>query len=332
MANVSVIIPFYQKKEGILKAAVMSALNQQTDASMQIIVVDDGSPISARKELQGVFSSHPGVIVIVEKKNGGAGAARNTGLDHVKPETDYVAFLDSDDIWMERHVDRALWALNQGYDFYFSDFYQLGQNVTAFSRARRILLEDHPRIHPSDPIHEFSGKMVDQILTGNILGTSVIVYNFRQFPSLRYPEDFRHTGEEYIFWINLASKSKRIAFSSEPECRYGPGVNIFADSGWGTDKYLTITHDLIKYKKYLLQNLDLTRSQKHSLRLALKTDRTNYGKGLLHNLIHNGGLKLGVLLKQCALDPQTFVTLAMIPGLAIYEKLFKVRTLKNAKT
>src|SRR6202040_2082222 len=129
----------------------------------------------------------------------------------------------------------------------------LGQDVTAFIRGGRMRIEDHPRIHPSEPIYSFSGNMVDQILTGNILGTSVIVYNFRKFPDLRYPEDFRHTGEEYIFWIHLASRSGSIAFSSDPACRYGQGVNTFADSGWGTDKYLTVLHDLIKYKKYLLK-------------------------------------------------------------------------------
>jgi succinoglycan biosynthesis protein ExoW len=321
VTKVSVVIPFYQKTEGILRAAVMSALHQKTDASMQIIVVDDESPISARKELQDLCSRYPDAIVIVEKKNAGVGAARNTGLDHVSPESDYVAFLDSDDVWTDLHIKRALWALDEGYDFYFSDFYQLRQDVTAFSRARRIRLEDHPRIHDGEPIHEYTGSMVDQILSGNILGTSVIVYNFKKFPAVRYPEEFRHAGEDYVFWIRLASASKKIAFSSDAECRYGPGVNIFADSGWGTDKYLSIVYDLMKYRKYLMRNLALTPSQRRALKLALKTDRFNYGKGFLHNLRCNGKITLNVFWKQLILDPQTFLAMALVPGAAIYGKL-----------
>jgi succinoglycan biosynthesis protein ExoW len=317
MTKVSVVIPYYQRKEGILRAAVLSALRQKTCASVQIIVVDDESPITARRELQDVRPDQPDALVIVEKKNGGAGAARNFGLDHVSADTDYVAFLDSDDVWSESHVERAIWALDNGYDFYFSDFYQLGQDVTAFIRGGRIRVEDHPRIHSSEPIYSFSSNMVDQILTGNILGTSVIVYNFKKFPDLRYPEDFRNAGEDYVFWIQLASRSRKIAFSSEPACRYGPGVNLFSDSGWGTDKYLTIQHDLIKYKKYLLKVVPLTRAQRNVVSMTLRNHRMDYGRGLVHNLIHNRKVSPSVLWNQIKLDPQTFLTLPLIPALLI---------------
>lgn len=321
MTKVNVIIPFYQEKAGILKAAVLSALNQKTRVSVHIIVVDDESPVSAREELQDVHPKEQFTISIVEKKNGGAGAARNAGLESVDSDTDYVAFLDSDDIWSDSHLERAVWALSNGYDFYFSDFYQLNQEVTAFARAGRIRIEEHRRIHDSEPIFEYSGNMINQIIAGNIIGTSTVVFNFSKYPSHRFLTHLRHAGEDYIFWLQLASNIKKIAFSSESECRYGSGVNLYADSGWGTDKYLKIVHDDIKYRKYLLARFPLTPDQKRSISGRISKLRVDYCRGLVHNLLRNRRLPGARILDHLKVDPATFATLLWLPGSKLYEKL-----------
>ena len=238
--KVSVVIPFFQRQPGLLRKAVISALGQKGDYRMEIVIVDDESPIPARTELADLLPQHSDKFIIVEQKNAGCFPAGNTGLNHVSSDSDYIAFLDSDDEWFEGHLEHAVWALDQGYDLYFSDFYQLNQTVTAFNRAKRIDVEKHPRIHSSKPIHEYRGDMVDQIIRGSILGTSTIVYNRKTFAETRYLENYKHTGPEYIFWIQLALRSKKIAFSSAPECQYGGGVNIFSESGWGTDKFLSV--------------------------------------------------------------------------------------------
>jgi succinoglycan biosynthesis protein ExoW len=321
MSKVSVVIPYFQRREGILRNTVLSALRQKTDATVRVLVVDDQSPVPARTELSEILASYPQSVRIVEQKNAGAGAARNTGLDNVDPDTDYVAFLDSDDEWTTSHISRAVWALQNGYDFYFSDFYQLAQTVTAFNRAGRIRISEHRQIHPTEPIHEYAGDMVDQILTGNILGTSTIVYNFRKFPTIRYPIDYRHTGEEYIFWLRLASSTKRIAFSSAADCRYGAGVNIYSESGWGTDKYLSLVHDDIKYRKYLLGNMGLNPAQQDGIRKRIRRLRIDYAKGLFHNLINNGKVDASMVRKHLLFDPMTLFTMAFAPGVIVYEKL-----------
>lgn len=120
-SQVAVIIPFYQKAQGILTKAIASALNQVDFGNITIIVVDDASPVSARSELADVMTAHPGKIRILEQPNAGPAAARNKGLDNVPQGTQYVAFLDSDDEWIDTHLANATAALGSGYDFYFSD-------------------------------------------------------------------------------------------------------------------------------------------------------------------------------------------------------------------
>jgi succinoglycan biosynthesis protein ExoW len=305
-SKIAVVIPFYQRQTGVLPRAVASVFEQRGDFRPLVIIVDDESPLPARTELVEHLQVYGEQILLVQQKNGGAAAARNTGLNHVPPDIPFVAFLDSDDEWMESHLSRAIWALEYGSDFYFSDFYQLNQTVTAFARAGRINVREHPSIHPSEPIHEYRSDMFDQILRGNILGTSTVVYNYQKFPDLRYPLGYRHTGEEYIFWLHLAQRSRRISFSSEPECRYGAGVNIFADSGWGTDKYLTIEQDQMKWRNYVLNAFPVSSGQISVIKNRIQESRANFATGLVHNLIHNWRVKWQILVDQINIDPLTF--------------------------
>jgi glycosyltransferase involved in cell wall biosynthesis len=86
---VSIIIPFY-RQEAYLGATVESA-KRQTHRRIEIIVVDDGSPVSASSVL-GVQDG----VAIVRTENSGSAAARNRGFAESSGE--FLVFLDSDDV------------------------------------------------------------------------------------------------------------------------------------------------------------------------------------------------------------------------------------------
>lgn len=88
----SVIIPNYNGAL-YLKEAVNSVLEQDY-VNKEVIVVDDGSTDNS-VELLKEFGSK---IILIESKNNGASTARNIGISAAKGE--YLAFLDSDDIWV----------------------------------------------------------------------------------------------------------------------------------------------------------------------------------------------------------------------------------------
>jgi succinoglycan biosynthesis protein ExoW len=296
----AVVIPFYQRKAGILVGAVRAALAQQGTADFEIIVVDDCSPIPAATELKNVMEEFPYRIRIVKmKKNSGQGAGRNKGLDSVLPETEYVAFLDSDDQWAEDHLRNALFGLDQGFDFYFSDFYQLHQTVSAFRRAKRIDPAQHPLLPGSETLHVFQGNMFNQVIKGNILGMSTIVYRFRKFPELRFREEFRSTGEEYLFWLDLARLTKRIAFSSAIECHYGEGVNTYSGAAWGSEGAIRKLHDEMKYLCGIRDCYDLSQDQNDYIVARISKIRIEFVRELIHRVVHlksiDGKLCLGVV-------------------------------------
>jgi succinoglycan biosynthesis protein ExoW len=303
--RVAVVIPFYQKSAGILTKAIVSALRQSVVST--IIVVDDASPVPARDELAVLMRQHPGRIVIIEQPNAGPAAARNNGLDHVPADTRYVAFLDSDDEWIDTHLANAVTALDEGYDFYFADHFQLNQTVSAFNRAKRIDVARHARIAASDHLHAYAGDMFDQILIGNIIGTSTVVYRFEAFPKLRFREEFVYAGEDYLFWLELSTLTKKIAFSSLCECTYGEGVNIFSGSGWGTEKSLVRIHHEMKFKRAVSRIFPLTPTQLASTQAAVRVLRRSFVADVLHRLAHRRAFQQGLLREQFKVDPQTFL-------------------------
>lgn len=98
MPKVSVIIPTYNRSD-LLKLAISSVLSQSyTD--YEIIVVDDGSTDNTRKVVE---SFNAEAIRYVYQNNMGRSAARNAGISSAKGQ--YIAFLDSDDIFLPSKLE-----------------------------------------------------------------------------------------------------------------------------------------------------------------------------------------------------------------------------------
>lgn len=306
MKKITVVVPYFQRKAGILSKAVQSALDQQGIGDLEVLIVDDASPVSARSEIDAIPESQRGRVRIIEQANAGPAAARNKALDNVGKDSEYVAFLDSDDEWTPDHLANALTALEQGYDFYFTDHFQLNQTVSAFKRAKRIDVDKHPKLAGGDCLHAYEGDMFDQILRGNIIGTSTVVYRYAAFPALRFREEFVYAGEDYLFWLDLCRLTKRIAFSSQCECKYGEGVNIFAGSGWGTEKSLIRLHYEMKYKKAIGRLFELNDAQARHNQATIRSLRKSFVADVLHRAKHRRGTD-GVLKKQLRVDVQSFV-------------------------
>ncbi len=89
---VSIIVPIYNVEE-YLQRCLDSIINQ-TYKTIEIILVDDGSPDKCG-EMCDEFAKQDSRIIVIHKENGGLSSARNAGLDIAKG--DYVMFVDSDD-------------------------------------------------------------------------------------------------------------------------------------------------------------------------------------------------------------------------------------------
>jgi glycosyltransferase involved in cell wall biosynthesis len=106
---VSVIIPTYNRAHLVVEA--LKSVKAQSYPAIQVIVVDDGSEDDTAEQI-AKFEN----VEYYRQENKGQGAARNLGLNHARGE--YIASLDSDDIWHKDFLKAAVAALER----YQADF------------------------------------------------------------------------------------------------------------------------------------------------------------------------------------------------------------------
>src|ERR1700678_803249 len=113
MPTISVIIPTYNRAD-LIGQALESAL-AQTHPADEIIVVDDGST----DDTERVVAQYAGQVRYMRQVNAGPSAARNRGIQAASG--DFIALLDSDDLWVKDRLERQLAALtlHPGLDFIF---------------------------------------------------------------------------------------------------------------------------------------------------------------------------------------------------------------------
>lgn len=119
-AAVGVVIPAYNAAATIERALLSIAAQSLRPA--QVVVVDDGSGDGTEAAALACQDYMEGInLVVVRQENAGAGAARNRGIAEV--DQPYVAFLDADDEWLPKKLERSMAVLEEGaFDLVAHDF------------------------------------------------------------------------------------------------------------------------------------------------------------------------------------------------------------------
>ena len=104
--NVSVIIPTYNRADKV-RSTIESVL-AQTFSDLEVIVVDDGSSDDTGKILREIYGDR---IRYFAQANQGVSVARNKGIEEARGE--WIAFLDSDDLWERDKLEWQVKALDK---------------------------------------------------------------------------------------------------------------------------------------------------------------------------------------------------------------------------
>lgn len=151
--TVSIVIPIYNSAWSI-RDTILSALNQSfTD--YEVILVDDGSTDGLTAVI-GQFLNADKRLRLVTQENGGLAAARNRGLAEARGA--FVAFLDADDLWHPKFLERVLAELVADPDAPF-----------AYALMKRIDVENRiipTPLWPYVPRHDFIG-LIEVNTVGN---------------------------------------------------------------------------------------------------------------------------------------------------------------------
>lgn len=313
-STISVIIPFFQREAGILTQALKSVQRQSVPAgwTVEVIVVDDGSPVNAEDDIRSLQFGDAFRLKTIRKENGGVGSARNRGLLEADKAAKLVAFLDSDDMWPLNHLARAIRAMEEGFDFYFTDNKREGHHE---SHCRS------PYVKRTATYVENSGQtaglleipkdlMIGLTLSEFPCQASTVVYARGVNDGLSFDVRLRSSGEDVLFFTSLVSSANRICFDLDGMVECGGGVNIyFASLAWNSENLLSIKVDILVAHRRIAQTLNLSACNAQWNYKRLNECRKDLAFHMLRNLPANPMRALREMRRLVGLAPAAAIVL-----------------------
>jgi succinoglycan biosynthesis protein ExoW len=234
MSTVAIIIPFYQRSRGVLSRA-LDSVAAQTFKDVQVIVVDDASPLPADDEINARPQAERDRITLIGRPNGGPGAARNTGLDAVPPAAHHIAFLDSDDRWEPHHLETAVEALDAGYDFFFADYTWRNASSTRFMDTG--LDKRTAPIAPGSSTMSYGPEFYEAVLSFWPVHLSTTVIDAGSLGRIRFDERLKYSSEDMHYFLQCANATAKVCYSTRLGVRFEDGMKFYSRQTVGSYEF-----------------------------------------------------------------------------------------------
>jgi len=199
---VSVIIPVYNR-ESLIASTLDSVLNQSY-SQLDIIVVNDGSSDKTNEILSVYQANYSQKITVINQNNQGQIKARNNGIKKAKGE--YIAFLDSDDLWLGNKLEKQLPLFNNGnVGLVFSGNYNI-------NNAGDIIA--------TEPIESVLGTNIyKDLLVENLMAGGSVVIKHKTLIDVGLFDESLEAAENWDLWIRI-SRIYKADFIREPLMKY----------------------------------------------------------------------------------------------------------------
>lgn len=182
---VSVIIPTYNRGD-LIEYTINSVLNQSYQ-NFEIIIMDDGSTDNTKSVVKRIKDER--LIYKWQKNSGKPASARNSGLKLAKGE--FIAFLDSDDIWFNKKLEIQIKEFKKN-----PDIHMLSTNVVLFRKNYYEIFLNIKR-NKKIPFKELIKKNI--IATSSVMLRRVVIEKVGYFD-----EDVKLKAvEDYEYWLRI---------------------------------------------------------------------------------------------------------------------------------
>jgi len=218
MPAVSIILPTFNRAKFLPQA--FDAIRSQTWRDWELIVVDDGSTDGTQALITALSAGNAQPIRYHYQKNQGAYGARNTGLDTATGR--YIAFYDSDDLWLPHHLTDCVAALDThpAVDWVYGACRRIDMTTgvvltpSAFyesGRPRPFLNLRHRRSSRLRIIDDPSATQC-MIEHGLFCGLQCSVLRSTIFARRRFYTGFRNEAEDQLIVIRALAAGCRLAY------------------------------------------------------------------------------------------------------------------------
>ena len=194
---VSVIMPLYNCEQYVLDA--INSVTEQTYINWELIVVDDQSSDNSYSIVKRIISTDKRLKLYRLKHNMGSSHARNHAIEIAKGK--YIAFLDSDDVWLPDKLEKQITFMEQeNVLLSYSSYYVIdakGETIGIFHANTRVTY--------------------NEMLKTSTIGTLTTVYNAEKLGKF-YFQDIGH--EDYVMKLKIIQHAGYAKGLKEPLAKY----------------------------------------------------------------------------------------------------------------
>ncbi len=187
MELVSIIMPNYNGSKYISQA--IESVLAQTYKNWELIIIDDCSTDDSLKVIDAYIKKDDRIRLIKLENNMGPAIARNVGIDNARGR--YIAFLDSDDLWLKHKLENQV---------VFMQEYQVGLCYSSY-----YIIDELGKVIGKFEILKDRITYRDMLKTC-IIGNSTAIYDVKILGKM-FLQDVGH--EDYVLWLQIL---KKIAF------------------------------------------------------------------------------------------------------------------------
>lgn len=232
---VSIITPTYNCAKFI--ARTIDSVKAQTYENWEMIIVDDRSQDNTKEIVEDYMKNDPRIQYHLLDSNSGAAVARTTAMKLAKGE--YMAFLDSDDIWMPNKLECQIkWMEENDYAFSCTAYEQIDEDDNLLNRTiKTVKKTDYNRLLLDCPV-----------------GNSTVMYNVEKMGKFEVP-NIRKRNDDAL-WLQMLKKEKYIWGMTDVLMKYRIRQNSIS-----SNKFKVIKYHWILYRE--IEHLSVLRSAFH---------------------------------------------------------------------
>lgn len=232
---VSIITPTYNCAKFI--ARTLDSVQAQTYKNWEMIIVDDCSKDNTKEIVEEYIKNDSRIQYHLLENNSGAAVARTTAMSLAKGK--YMAFLDSDDIWMPDKLERQIkWMKDGGYAFSCTAYEQIDEDDNSLNRIiKTVKKTDYNRLLLDCPV-----------------GNSTVMYDVDKMGKFEVP-NIRKRNDDAL-WLQMLKKEKYIWGMPDVLMRYRIRKNSIS-----SNKMKVIKYHWILYRE--IEHLNVFRSAFH---------------------------------------------------------------------
>lgn len=216
--NISVIIPIYNSEETIVP--VLNSIVNQTKRQyiLEILIINDGSTDQSKELVDKYIGNYHGQIIIkqIEQKNSGVSVARNRGME--KATSEWIAFCDSDDIWLPDKIEHQVNIINSLKDCDILGGYVFDKPFTILFKTYEGLLQ----------------PTLLQMLIKSFPWSSTVIMKKEIYKSIGGFEVNRNYGEDMLYYISIL-ENYHLYFDTKKIVDIGFGKRPFGETGLSGD-------------------------------------------------------------------------------------------------